>query len=1372
MNKDEPPDVLLQRSRSLPFGTGSPIGNPLLRPLDENNITMVLLNFQDLISYLSNDNTKGFVGKLYGMCSIKEYNQKIQMNTANDLERNSLREVDPKLTLKSFQRSDASRIFKPEDVRPVLWCRRTLYYILAYFVDADINKKDYIMDKRFSYLDIYNFLRDRLRSIWQDLTVQHCTRNRGYIECFEISIRFLIYSNEILCENEEYDASQNFLLLNTCLDKLMNGYSDVHSTVNNKNLTDELKSLDFYDKPDVMEIMDVLTYTSPHEAEFWSYRLLLLIPQLLTPECSAVFCDICQRIPKCIKNSDIIRFSIKVCLSVTSGNVYSYFNLMKDSKCHPLQSALMNRFSGSVRVKFLHDIILHKIVKETTNPVHFNTLKTIFGFEDDAKLLSLLQRYNITVDGNSKKLCLEGMDMKQLEYDNNYLNKVSGKIQTTSSIVFNKITSKYPSRQILFDPDFNLDEFPKKPILGNTFQKTHETNLHDNSNSLYKSSVPTSTNNAIFLGINSKVNDTDSVVTNSGNILTSFTTDNRKTSFDLDKTSYTDQSTNINIIHGTKIQISPPKDILEDISFQKKNVVEIKKIEFLNNKSEDSLGKRINRSLESNPILNPARKLAPKRPIILSRPKIGTYTPARNVINKFDINSLNKLASSILKSVLLDPTVSIDIEKATDILGITNSTSLNKYTKAYKYSGPSYKYISKREIYLSKGGSQLYLKKLLFLMRKLRKMTLPLQLSHYNSKLYTIYEKAKKTNVNNNQSFNNDYERDENKLLGKHKCTQFINKWAKRQNFVGKIATLKNLTCKIISMCRRFIGPIRHIKHISDVDMASGPCEANKPSELPISLYKSLYNVIFENSKFVIGLSKEYMLNYSKNLDIGDINLWGSGIFLHLKLFDMDDFQELRYISNRSLLNEVVKFKRAQIYIDPEYRLSLKSDILNICGINIKKKTLFTSEIENQSKVFELFKNTIPYTEDKRSFNIPFGIFASMNTEYAVTQNNEETHKKKLVDFSNDRLLNESLINIFLVPRPIFIEGSMFADILTSKNEIKMVNKTALLSVMDSLIVLSYLFGLNGSYAISEKSSGLYILCYRIHVSIEDMLILSKLLLPESDYKDQSIILNESLDNYQKILERYIHIIEERIIDTLTEHSEGYNIKNAPDIIKKKLVLSCVGFQAKNEMYPISSHKESADVEQRTKNGLFPIMRIVYPFGLEVSLKKILRVAIEDTKIRVLQKRVEFNNIYKLLMDLSYPESSNETLQNISEILVKRIQDVINYILFNFPNHLWNSYEDNEVCMDNYEMMESATYSKNTLIATFVKLQHSIDSIGLNGIKPDDNIVISRTLRKDAAECCRFSFVRDLVEQLEIRKIIVPYVVDIFLSNVKAFYIN
>eukprot|EP00922_Rhytidocystis_sp_ex-Travisia-forbesii_P065507 GHVS01097335.1.p1 GENE.GHVS01097335.1~~GHVS01097335.1.p1 ORF type:complete len:359 (+),score=122.87 GHVS01097335.1:79-1077(+) len=251
------------------------------------------------------------LGRLCAFCSVDEMIDKQRTSTASDFERQNLpqqqqataaaaavpptfttsssennsiffpgsppppplpldvdcRYINPALAHKSFQRSDANKLFKPADTRPVVWCRRAVHAMLTHFLYADdIPTPKYLYQKHqptkqttttgssssstlpppptatgappavaygFSTADIYGFLRDRLRAVWQDLTVQHCTRHRAYMECLEISFRYLLASGELLCahDRKSFDGVQHLSLLTTCLDKLLNGYTDVRYTL-------------------------------------------------------------------------------------------------------------------------------------------------------------------------------------------------------------------------------------------------------------------------------------------------------------------------------------------------------------------------------------------------------------------------------------------------------------------------------------------------------------------------------------------------------------------------------------------------------------------------------------------------------------------------------------------------------------------------------------------------------------------------------------------------------------------------------------------------------------------------------------------------------------------------------------------------------------------------------------------------------------------------------------------------------------------------------------------------------------------------------------------------------------------------------------
>ncbi|GIX60615.1 SAC3/GANP family protein, putative [Babesia caballi] len=454
-----PPDYL-----SIPGGDGAgpasrTLGNPLLRPLEGNEVGRALLKHQEVASFLRGTHTGRMVGEVLAMCPPKEIKQKLEMNTASDLERISSFRVNPRLALKSFQRSDASRVFKPEETRPAVWCRRTVFNILCYFVDADLVRKPYLMPKSFSYLDVYNFLRDRLRSIWQDLTVQHCTKHRAYIECFEISIRFLIYSNELLCENEEFDIAQNRGLLNTCLDKLMEGYEAVHKYTSLRHSKRQM-NLQRNNNPNLDEVLDVLVYRSPHEAEFWGYRLLMHIPQLLLPGGSATFCDILQRMPEPLRASQQVKFAVEVCHNAASGNLYRYFTLMRHDSCPPLYAALMSRFAICLRVQFLETLVVRKIAKRGVNPLDMDTFNSMFGFEGESpsNAEKMLKKYDVSIYsvGDKQFLAFDEANAKQLTYDSAALQKLTNKFQTSSTVVRTKLES-FASRQLIFDPDF---EYP------------------------------------------------------------------------------------------------------------------------------------------------------------------------------------------------------------------------------------------------------------------------------------------------------------------------------------------------------------------------------------------------------------------------------------------------------------------------------------------------------------------------------------------------------------------------------------------------------------------------------------------------------------------------------------------------------------------------------------------------------------------------------------------------------------------------------------------------------------------------------------------------------------------------------------------------
>ncbi|KAK6589238.1 hypothetical protein RS030_213320 [Cryptosporidium xiaoi] len=320
------------------------------------------------------------VGELFGMCSKEEMINKQQTSTANDFERLSgfllnddieARIVNHHLAVKSFQRSDASRVFHKELVRSVMWCRMVVRRLIVYFIEADRQMFGYLYYKNigfnnYRYIDIYNFLRDRLRAVWQDLTVQHANRHRGSIECYEISFRFLLLSEECLCNVKEFNSVQNGSLMSTCLGKLMSGYQDV-----------EYSKKKFNELIDNLEFMNILIYDSPYQAEFWSYRILTSMNINLKNENSSDtrIIDIINSLNSRLSDNPLIKLALDIHCSFRLLNIVRYFRYFR--KCIDIINTLMenSKMKNNSFKKYSHSLILICIlIKKYSNIIRLKYL--------------------------------------------------------------------------------------------------------------------------------------------------------------------------------------------------------------------------------------------------------------------------------------------------------------------------------------------------------------------------------------------------------------------------------------------------------------------------------------------------------------------------------------------------------------------------------------------------------------------------------------------------------------------------------------------------------------------------------------------------------------------------------------------------------------------------------------------------------------------------------------------------------------------------------------------------------------------------------------------------------------------------------------
>eukprot|EP01053_Blabericola_migrator_P002931 Blabericola_migrator_1__2930@NODE_1842_length_3692_cov_92_376276_g1179_i0_p1_GENE_NODE_1842_length_3692_cov_92_376276_g1179_i0NODE_1842_length_3692_cov_92_376276_g1179_i0_p1_ORF_typecomplete_len1169_score257_63SAC3_GANP/PF03399_16/9_1e53_NODE_1842_length_3692_cov_92_376276_g1179_i01683674 len=357
--KDVPPPELLRQAT-----------HPLLS-YGDSRTEAIFANVQSPEYILSKpDDGTAMVGSLNGMCSTEEMLDKQRTCTANDLERLNVtqgscgsgadvRYINKHLAVKSFQRSDASKVFLPADTRPILWCRRTVHNVLMLQIEADCAKLPWLFrrDTPYRFLDVYNFVRDRLRSVWTDLTVQHCECHRGTIECLEVSSRFLILAEELLCEDHEFDAVQNGSLLSTCLEKLMACYHAVRRFQSSPEQAKFREGLEGngtlannLNPQEKSALVSTLIWESPYEVEFWSYRLLLCLSH--GERTSSSVSNVLTRVPKSFLTHPMVKLALGSISAFKEGNVLRYFKYQ--DKAPYLMALLMSKFGNLLRMRFLY----------------------------------------------------------------------------------------------------------------------------------------------------------------------------------------------------------------------------------------------------------------------------------------------------------------------------------------------------------------------------------------------------------------------------------------------------------------------------------------------------------------------------------------------------------------------------------------------------------------------------------------------------------------------------------------------------------------------------------------------------------------------------------------------------------------------------------------------------------------------------------------------------------------------------------------------------------------------------------------------------------------------------------------------------------
>lgn len=195
----------------------------------------------------------------------------------------------------------------PEDIRTPEALQQTLKYLFHEILD---NKQ------LASFHEIHSFIRDRTRSIRQDLTLQSCRDARAVLMHEQIA-RFHILSGHVLCEADpaEFDSFQNTEQLRKVLQSLHEMYEDLATTT-----------------------------TFPNEDEFRAYYVLTHIQDPTVFRSAMEF-------PDNVQLSANVQFALRAAACFHQGNYVGYCRMIRMGDY--LQASLLHSHLTAVRFKAL-----------------------------------------------------------------------------------------------------------------------------------------------------------------------------------------------------------------------------------------------------------------------------------------------------------------------------------------------------------------------------------------------------------------------------------------------------------------------------------------------------------------------------------------------------------------------------------------------------------------------------------------------------------------------------------------------------------------------------------------------------------------------------------------------------------------------------------------------------------------------------------------------------------------------------------------------------------------------------------------------------------------------------------------------------------
>lgn len=270
--------------------------------------------------------------------------------------------IDPKRAVKKFRRSAAGNYELAEDLRPPEVLLATTVYLM----------KEVLGDERWPannvpFAVLYAFIRDRLRAIRTDLTLQNC-KNLSSIRIHELSIRFLIAAGHLLCEEERaaFEPQQNNEQLNGCLSALREMYKTVRLTQPNNS-------------------ENLLKY----EAEFQAYSIILSVDK---KEAAVAI----SALPVDLLKSEAIQVALEAYSAFQQTNYIKFLNLIgADCRTSYLQACLLHQFMLPVRQRGLTAMV--SLPGEPFKTIPTGDFINWFRFVDEDELFYYSDRFGFKI---------------------------------------------------------------------------------------------------------------------------------------------------------------------------------------------------------------------------------------------------------------------------------------------------------------------------------------------------------------------------------------------------------------------------------------------------------------------------------------------------------------------------------------------------------------------------------------------------------------------------------------------------------------------------------------------------------------------------------------------------------------------------------------------------------------------------------------------------------------------------------------------------------------------------------------------------------------------------------------------------------------